>query len=296
LKVALAYFNQAIEEEPGYAQAYSGLADTYALLGDWQYAVMTPKEALPKAKAAALKALELDDNLSEAHTSLAFCLEGFDWNWDAADKQFRRAIDLNPGYATAHHWYAWHLSLLGRNSEAIVEMKKAENMDPLSLIINADLAELLAIAHLPDESIAQSRKTIEMDSNFALAHNQLAQAYLEKNMYAEAISELQKAMDLSGGSPTFIANMARAYAASNRRAEALTLLNALKKSSVPGYSHASEIAIIYTALGDKNGAMKWLEKGYEERFNPGVLLRPGFDPLRSDPRFQELIRRIGLPN
>ena len=296
LKVALAYFNQAIEEEPGYAQAYSGLADTYALLGDWQYAVMTPKEALPKAKAAALKALELDDNLSEAHTSLAFCLEGFDWNWDAADKQFRRAIDLNPGYATAHHWYAWHLSLLGRNSEAIVEMKKAENMDPLSLIINSDLAELLAIAHLPDESIAQSRKTIEMDSNFALAHNQLAQAYLEKNMYAEAISELQKAMDLSGGSPTFIANMARAYAASNRRAEALRLLNAVKRSSVPGYSHASEIAIIYTALGDKGEAMNWLEKGYEERFNPGVLLRPGFDPLRSDPRFHELIQRIGLPD
>ena len=296
LKVALAYFNQAIEEEPGYAQAYSGLADTYALLGDWQYAVMTPKEAFPKAKAAALKALELDDNLSEAHTSLAFCLEGFDWNWDAADKEFRRAIDLNPGYATAHHWYAWHLSLLGRNSEAIAEMRKAQNMDPLSLIINADLAELLAIAHLADESIEQSLKTIEMDPNFALAHNQLAQAYLKKNMFAEAISELRKAMDLSGGSPTFTANMARAYVASNRRAEALGLLHNLKKSSAPGYSHASDIAIVYTALGDKDEAMAWLEKGYEERFNPGVLLRPGFDPLRSDPRFQELTHRVGLPN
>lgn len=295
LKVALAYFNQAIEEEAKYAQAYSGLADTYALLGDWQYAVMTPKEALPKAKAAALKALELDDNLSEPHTSLAFCLEGFDWNSDAADKEFRRAIERNPGYATAHHWYAWHLSLLGRNSEAIAEMRKAENMDPLSLIINADLAELLAIAHLPDESIQQSRKTIEMDPGFALAHNQLAQAYLEKSMFGEAITELQKATELSQGSPTITANLARAYAASNRKEEALRLLDDLKKSSAPASSHASEIAVVYTALGDKDQAMTWLEKGYEERFNPGVLLRPGFDPLRSDPRFQDLLRRIGLP-
>ena len=295
LKVALAYFNQAIEEEPKYAQAYSGLADTYALLGDWQYAVMTPKEALPKAKAAALKALELDDNLSEAHTSLAFCLEGFDWNWDAAEKEFRRAIELNPGYATAHHWYAWHLSLLGRNSEAIAEMRKAENRDPLSLIINADLAELLAIAHRPDESIQQSRKTIEMDPGFGLAHNQLAQAYLEKHMFGEAITELQKAIELSGNSPTCTVNLARAYAASNRKSEALRLVDDLKKSSAPASSHASEIAVIYAALGDKDQAMTWLEKGYEERFNPGVLLRPGFDPLRSDPRFQDLVRRIGLP-
>ena len=295
LKVALAYFNQAIEEEPKYAQAYSGLADTYALLGDWQYAVMTPKEALPKAKSAARKALELDENLSEAHTSLAFCLEGFDWNWDAAEKEFRRAIELNPGYATAHHWYAWHLSLLGQNSEAIAEMKKAENMDPLSLIINADLAELLVIAHLPDESIQQSRKTIAMDPGFGLAHNQLAQGYLEKRMFGEAITELQKAIELSGNSPACTANLARAYAASNRKAEALRLVGDLKKSSQPASSHTSEIAVIYTALGDKDQAMSWLEKGYEERFNPGVLLRPGFDPLRSDPRFQDLVRRIGLP-
>jgi TolB-like protein/DNA-binding winged helix-turn-helix (wHTH) protein/Tfp pilus assembly protein PilF len=295
LKVALAYFNQAIEEEPRYAQAYSGLADTYALLGDWQFAVMSPKEALPKAKTAALKALELDENLSEAHTSLAFCLEGFDWNWEGAEKEFRRGIELNPGYATAHHWYAWHLSLLGRNNEAIAEMRKAENIDPLSLIINADLAELLAIAHFPEESIQQSRKTIEMDPGFGLAHNQLAQAYLEKQMFGEAITELQKAIELSGNSPTCTANLARAYAASNRKAEALKLVGDLKKSSAPAASHASEIAVIYAALGDKDQAMTWLEKGFEERFNPGVLLRPGFDPLRSDPRFQKLVRRIGLP-
>ncbi len=294
LKVALAYFNQAIDEDAKYAQSYSGLADTYALLGDWQYAAMTPKEALPKAKAAAIKALELDSALGEAHNSLAFCLDGFDWDFDSAGKEFRRAIELNPGYATAHHWYAWHLSLLGRYDEAIVEMRKAENLDPLSLIINADLAELLVLAHSYDESIRQSRKTIEMDPNFALAHNQLGQAYLQKQMHDEAIAELQKAVQLSAGSPTCIANLARVYAASGKRSEAAKLLSDLKKRSNPGYSHASEIAVIYAALGDKNQAMTWLEKGYEERFNPGVLLRPGFDPLRSDPRFQDLVRHIGL--
>jgi len=295
LKAALAYFQQAIEEDPKYAQAYSGLADTDALLGDWQYAVMTPKEAFPKAKAAAIKALELDSKLGEAHNSLAFVLDAFDWDLDAAGKEFRRAIELNPGYATAHHWYAWHLSLLGRFDEAIAEMRKAENLDPLSLIINADVAELLVIAHHYDESMAQSRKTIEMDPNFALAHNQLAQAYLQKHMYSEAVAELQQAVRLSGNSPTCIANLARAYVASGKRSEAIKLLNDLKKRSISGYSNGSEIATIYASLGDTDQAMNWLEKAYEERFNPGVLLRPGFDPLRSDPRFQDLLRRVGLP-
>ena len=295
LKVALAYFKQAIEEDPKYAQAYSGLADTYALLGDWQYAVMTPKEAFPQAKAAAIKALELDSTLGEAHNSLAFVLDGFDWDFDSAGKQFQRAIELNPGYATAHHWYAWHLSLLGRFDEAIAEMKKAESLDPLSLIINADLAELLGLAHSYDESIRQSRKTIEMDPNFALAHNQLAQAYLQKHMYDEAVAEFKTAVQLSGGSPAFMANLARAYVASGKRSEAVNLLGDLKRRSNPGYSNASEIAIIYASLGDTDQAMTWLEKGYNERFNPGVLLRPGFDPLRSDSRFQNLLHRVGLP-
>ena len=210
LKVARAYFDQAIEEDPKYAEAYSGLADTYALLGDWQYAVMTPKQALPKAKAAAIKALALDSALGAAHNSLAFCLDGFDWDFDSAGKEFRRAIELNPGYATAHHWYAWHLSLLGRNEEGIAEMRKAESLDPLSLIINADLAELLLIAHFYDESLRQSRKVIEMDPNFAFAHNQLGQAYLQNHMPGEAVAELKTAVQLSGGSPTSLANLARA--------------------------------------------------------------------------------------
>ena len=295
LRVALAYFNQAIEEDPNYAQAYSGLADTYALLGDWQYAVMTPKEAYPKAKAAALKALELDSSLGEAHNSLAFVLDGYDWDLDAGGKEFRRAIELNPGYATAHHWYAWHLALLGRYDEAIAEMKKAESLDPLSLIINADLAELLLLAHSSDESMRQSRKTIEMDPNFAMAHNQLGQAYLQQHMYKEAVIELQRAVQLAGESPTCIANLARAYALSGQKNEAVKLLSKLKTSSTPGYSHASEIAVIYVSLGDTDQAMNWLEQGYAERFNPGVLIRPGFDPLRADPRFQKLAHRVGLP-
>jgi TolB-like protein/DNA-binding winged helix-turn-helix (wHTH) protein/Tfp pilus assembly protein PilF len=295
LERAVEYFNQAIARDPKYAQAYSGLADTYALLGDWQYAAMTPTEALPRAKAAATKALELDNSLSEAHTSLAFTLDGFDWDLKAAGEEFERAIELNPGYATARHWYAWHLALLGRYDEAITEMRKARSLDPLSLIINADMAELLVIAHRNDESIQQSLRTIEMDPNFAMAHNQLAQAYLAKGMPDKAIPELKRAIDLSGGSPTCTANLARAYVAAGDSNKAVELIQELKERSRPGFSHAAEIASIYAALGDKDEAMKWLEKGAAEKFNPGVLIRPGFDPLRPDPRFQSLLRRVGLP-
>lgn len=294
LKTAVDYFNRAIDEDPNYARAYSGLADTYALLGDWQYAVMTPKQAFPLAKAAATKALNLDSSLGEAHNSLAFCLDGFDWNFESAGTEFRRAIELNPGYATAHHWYAWHLSLMGHNNEAIDEMRKAQSLDPLSLIINADFAELLLIAHMDDESIQQSRRTIELDGNFALAHNQLGQALLRKGSYSDATAELQAAVRLSGGSPTCKANLARAYALSGKKSDAEQLLADLKLHSSPAYSRSSEIAIVYAALGDRNQAMTWLDKGFEERFNPGVLLRPGFDSLRSDARFQDLLRRIGM--
>jgi TolB-like protein/Tfp pilus assembly protein PilF len=296
LKKAKDYFERAIASDSNYAQAYSGLADTYALLGDWQYAVMSSREALPRAKAAATRALELNDSLGEAHTSLAFCLDGFDWDWKSAEREFRRAIELNPGYATAHHWYAWHLSLVGQNGQAIAEMRKAENLDPLSLIINADLAELLLIEHSYDESIEQSRRTIDLDPNFGLAHNQLGQAYLQKRMNDQAIAELRKAIQLSGGNVTCTASLARAYALSGKIHEAVVLLNDLKNRSTPAYSNPSEISVIYAALGDKDTAMIWLEKGYEERFNPGVLMRPGFDPLRSDPRFRDLVLRTGLPH
>jgi TolB-like protein/DNA-binding winged helix-turn-helix (wHTH) protein/Flp pilus assembly protein TadD len=296
LKTAVGYFNEAVAKDPNYAAAYSGLADTYALLGDWQYSVMTPKEAMPLALSAARRALELDDSLAEAHASLGFCLEGFNWDFAAADKEFQRAIELNPGYATAHHWYAWHLSLIGQNREAIAEMKKAQSLDPVSPVVNADLAELLLISHLPDESIEQSRKTIGMNPGFAFAHNQLALAYIQKQMFDEAIVELNEAIKLIGDNPIFLANLARAYAESNRRENAAKLLDNLKKRSVPSSPLVTEIAMIYTALGDKDQAMAWLEKGYEERFNPGVLERPCFDRLRFDPRFQNLMRRIGLPS
>ena len=295
LKAALAYFKQAIEEDPNYAKAYSGLSDTYALLGDWQYAVMTPKEAFPEAKAAAIKALELDSSLSEAHTSLGYSLRAFDWNFDSAGKEFRQAIDINPGYATAHHWNAMNLGLLGRPKEALVEMRKAENLDPLSLIINADLAEFLLLTHSYDESVKQGRKIIEMDSTFAIGHKQLGDAYLLKQMDKDAVAELQGAVRLSGGSPICIADLARAYVASGKMNEAVKLLNDLQKRSTASFTNAPQIAMIYASMGDNDQAMHWLERAYEERFNPSILLRSGFDPLRSDPRFKDLMRRIGLP-
>jgi Tfp pilus assembly protein PilF len=294
LKKAKDYFDEAVAKAPDYGPAHSGLADTYALLGDWQYGVMPAREALPAAKAAATKAVELDDSLGEAHTSLGFVLSGFDWEWVSAEKEFRRAIDLTPGYATAHHWYAWHLSLMGRHGEAIAEMRKARSLDPLSLIINADLAEILLIAHFNDESAQQSRRTIEMDPDFALAHNQLAEAHLQEHRLDDAITEFRKAVQLSDGSPICTANLARAYALSGRRADAEQLLSGLKQRSNPAYSNAAEIAMVYAALSEKAQAMAWLERGYGERFNPGVLLRPGFDSLRNDPRFRDIEHRVGL--
>jgi TolB-like protein/DNA-binding winged helix-turn-helix (wHTH) protein/Tfp pilus assembly protein PilF len=295
LSTARSYFDQAVEQDPSYAPAFSGLADTYALLGDWQYAVMTPREALPKAKAAAMQAVALDPTLADGHNSLAFCLDGFDWNFAEAGKEFERALALNPGYATGHHWYAWHLALVRRNDDALVEMRKALDLDPLSLVINADLAELLALVRADDESIQQSRRTLELDARFGLAHNHLGQAYLHKHMIGEAIAELQKAVALSDRGPTGIANLARAYVAAGRRSDALVLLDELLKRSGPLHSYASEVAVIYTALGARDDAMAWLERAATERFNPGVLLRPGLDPLRDDARFAQLVRRVGLP-
>jgi tetratricopeptide (TPR) repeat protein len=294
LKKAADYFNQAIEKDPNYAQAYAGLADSYALLGDWEYGVLAPKEAYPRAKAAATKALELDSTLGEAHISLAFCLDGFDWDWESAGREFRRGVELSPGYATGHQWYAWHLAALGRNDEAIAELKKAESLDPLSLIIGADLAEELLIAHRYDEAIRQGRKTMAMDPFFAVAHYELGQVFAQKHMNKEAIAELQKAIELSAGSTTFTSNLAYAYAVSGMRNEAVKILNDLKNQSHHTVSNAPEIALVHVGLDEKDEAMAWLEKAYAERFNPGVLLRPAFDPLRSDPRFQDLLRRIGL--
>jgi TolB-like protein/DNA-binding winged helix-turn-helix (wHTH) protein/Flp pilus assembly protein TadD len=294
LKKAVEYFNYAIETDPLYARAYSGLADSYALMGDWEYGVLPPAEALPKAKAAAARALALDDTVGEAHTSLAFVLDLFDWNWQAAESEYKKAIDLSPSYATAHQWYAWHLVVLGRNDEAIAEMRRAESLDPLSLIISADMADVLLIARRYDQSIQQSRQTMEIDPGFAVTHFQLGQAFLQKRMFNEGIAELQRAIALSGGNRTFRSSLAYAYARSGRNNEALEMLEDLKNRSGNGFSNAAEIALVYVGLGDTDQAMSWLEQSYKERFNPSLLMRPGFDPLRSDPRFQGLLRRIGL--
>ncbi len=292
LKAAVDHFNQALEKDPKYAQAYAGLADSYALLGDWEYGVLSPSEAYPKAKAAAIKALDADDTLGEAHTSLAFSLDAFDWDWESAETEYKRAIELNPGYATAHQWYSWHLSEMGRSDEAIAEMRKAETMDPLSLIIGAEMAEILLVAHRNDEAIEQSRKTIAMDANFPIAHLELGLVLMQKRSYPEAIEELQKAITLSGSSTTCTSNLAYAYAVSGKRSESLSLLNTLKNQS---RQNAPAIALVYVGLGDKDQAMTWLEKAYAEHFNPSILLRPTFDPLRPDAHFQNLMQRIGLP-
>jgi TolB-like protein/DNA-binding winged helix-turn-helix (wHTH) protein/Tfp pilus assembly protein PilF len=295
LSKAIDYFKEAIESKPDYAEAYAGLADSYALAGDWKYGLLAPTEAYPKAKAAATKAIALDDTLGEAHISLAFCLENFDWDRESAGREFTRGIDLSPGYAVGHEWYGWHLAALGRHGEAVAEVEKAASLDPLSPSIGADLAEELLVAHRFDEAIEQSRKTMILDPFFAPAHYVLGQALVQKHNYKEAIAELQKAIELSPGSTAFTANLAFAYAVSGMRDEAVRILNDLKNRSPQAFSNAPEIAMVYVGLDEKDQAMAWLEKAYAERFSPWVLMRPCFDPLRSDSAFEDLVRRIGLP-
>jgi tetratricopeptide (TPR) repeat protein len=294
LKKAIDYFNQAIEKDPNYAAAYTGLADAYALSGDWEYGILSPEVAFPKAKAAATKALALDDNLAEAHTSLAFVLDLYDWDWESAEQEYKRAIALNPGYATAHHWYAWHLIVMGRNREALAESRKAESLDPLSPIISADLTDALCVAHLYDESVQQSRKTLEIHPYFAVAHYELGQAFAQKRMYNEAIAELRRAIELSGGNTAFDSKLAYAYAIAGRTEEAIKIIKDLESRQSRPSSTDPHLALIYVGLGDHDQAMMWLNKAYQARFNPSILMRPAFDPLRSDARFQDLLRRIGL--
>ncbi len=216
LKRAVEYFRTAIDKDPNYAQAYSGLADAYALMGDWEYGVLPPTVALPRAKAAAAKALSLDNGLGEAHTSLAFALDLYDWDWESAEKEYVRALALSPSYGTAHQWYAWHLIMTGRGEDALAEMRKAQTLDPLSLIISADMADLLLIGRKYDESIRQSRRTLDIDPRFAVAHYQLGQALVQKKTFSEAIDEFQSAIGFSPGNKTFTANLAYAYAVSGR--------------------------------------------------------------------------------
>ena len=295
LNKAIEYFSDAIKADPTYAEAYTGLADSYALSGDWEYGILSPRDAFPQAKAAATKALELDDSLGEAHTSLAFALDLYGWDWDTAEQEYKLALKLNPGYATAHHWYAWHLMVTGRNSEGILELRKAENLDPLSLIISADIADAFCIAHRYDESVQQSKKTLEMDPHFAVAHYELGQAFAQKHMHDDAIAEFKRAIDLSGHSGAFDSNLAYVYALSGHKEKAIQIAKDLEARQDQNPSADANVALIYVGLGDQDQAMILLNKAYEARFNPSILLRPAFDPLRSDARFQDLLRRIGLP-
>jgi TolB-like protein/Flp pilus assembly protein TadD len=295
LKKAIEYFSHAIDIDPTYAEAYAGLADSYALSGDWQHGLLAPQDALAKARVAATRALALDDSLGEAHTSLAFALDLYHWDWAAAEREYKLAIKLQPGYATAHLWYAWHLMMMGRTREGIEQLRKAESLDPLSLIISADLADVLCIAHLYDESVRQSMKALEMDPGFAVAHYQLGQALVQKHSYDQAIAEFKKAIELSGHTGAFDSNLAYAYVLSGRTEEAMNIVRDLEDRRDQNPSVDANIALIYVGLGDRDQAMAWLNKACEARFNPSILLRPAFDTLRSDTRFQELVRSIGLP-
>ena len=297
LKKGIEYFHQAIDLDPNYALAYAGLADCYGLLGWDLFGSLPPREALPIAKAAAKKALEIDDNLAEAHNSLAWTKLVFDWDWLGAQSEFKRAIELNPGYAAAHHWYAECLAGMGRYDEALAEIKRAQESDPLSLIISAVVGWILYFNRQHDQAIVQFQKALELDPNFWVAHWCLGRAYEQKAMFAEAVAEFQKAIDLSAGSPLALAALGHAYAVSGKTTEAQRVLNELKESSKRRYVSLYGIAAIHAGLGEHDQAFEWLEKAYEERSGWLVWLKsePVSDVLRSDPRFQNLLRRVGLP-
>ncbi len=296
-KKAIKYFEQAIEKDPAYALAYAGLADTYTLLGIAEYGVLPPRDAMPRAKAAALKALEIDHMLAEAQTSLAHLLAFYDWEWADAERQFRRSIELNPGYPLAHHWYALYLAAMGRLSEALAEEKRAQELEPLSLIISKNVGTILHYARQYDQAIQQYRKTLELDRDFARAHFYLGLTYQQTSTFEEAIAEFQKALLLSGGSTVILAALGGTYAASGRRDEAMKILDELYERSRRQYVSALNMAIVHVSLGHKDQAFEWLEKAYEERSSWLVSLNvePIFDSLRSEPRFADLVRRVGLP-
>jgi TolB-like protein/DNA-binding winged helix-turn-helix (wHTH) protein/tetratricopeptide (TPR) repeat protein len=298
-KKAIEYFQQAIEKEPTYALAYAGLSDSYASppMSEAMQESVPPAEAFPKAKAAAIRALELDDTLAEAHASLARIKFVYDRDWVGSEAEFKRALELNPNYANAHHWYALNLLWMGRPDEAVDEANRARNLDPLSLIINANLGFILGVVHHDDSGIKQIRKTLDMDPNFSLAHYRLGQIMILKGMNKEAIPELEKAVALSGGSPRATAELGLAYAQLGNKKQALKLLDDLKQRSKQRYVSPFNLAVIYGAVGDKNQALEWLEKAHEQRSPSLVLLNlsPAFRSLRSEPRFVELVRRTGLP-
>jgi TolB-like protein/Flp pilus assembly protein TadD len=296
LNKSVEYFQSAITKNPSYAQAYSGLADAYAMLGF--RGALPSKDALARAKAAAQKAIELDNNLADPHASLAFIAETHEWDWATAQQEYKRAVQLNPGDARVHNWYAGYLMYVGRLDDGISEAKLARDLDPLSLPINNALAgRLLAAGHY-DEALQQVQKTLELDPNFAPAHQTLGWAYLRNGKREESIQEFQKALHLSGtDDPDLMLDLGFAYATTGNRREAGKILAKLKSLQERGLVPSGSVAILYGALGDSNEAFAWLQKAYEERDPQLTYVKAGrrFEPLRHDPRFQALVRRIGLP-
>jgi TolB-like protein/Flp pilus assembly protein TadD len=295
---AITYFQQAIEKDTSYALAYSGIADCYALLAD--YSARPPNETMPKAKAAALKALQIDRNLAEAHASLAQILRDYDWDYAGALREIDRAIQLNPNYATAHQWRAESLSPLERHEEAIAEAKRALELDPLSIIINRILGEMYFHARRYDEAIAQFRKTIEIEPNFPSAHWMLGRAYEAKRQYSEAVEEFIKMIEVSGPGARSLGNpneMHDAYANGGWNGYLRYFIAECRKpETTGGYKPAYPVAASFAELGEKDEAFAWLAKAYDERDYQLTLLKvaPEMDNLRSDPRFTDLLRRVGL--
>jgi len=256
---AIEYFQQAIELDPNYALAYVGIADSYIIIG--VYSALPPNDAFPKAKEMALKALEIDNSLAEAHTSLAYVKFRYEWDWTGAEDEYRRAIELNPNYATAYQWAALNLAANGRLDEAISQMRRAEELDPLSPIINSNMEWVLYLARRKDDAIAHCQKTLEVDPSFFATHKYLGLLYVQKRMYEQAITEYQKARDLSPDDQHIIALIGHSYALSGKSDKAHATLAELKKMAKRRYIQPYSIALIYTGLGEKDQAMAWLEKG-----------------------------------
>jgi eukaryotic-like serine/threonine-protein kinase len=294
-KKAADYFNQAVEKDPRYALAYAGLADTYSLLGDSGY--LAPSEAWPKAKTAAMQALEIDPTLAEAHTSLGLVKEHFEWDWAGADKEFRRAIELNPNSATAHQWYGDYLASMKRFEEGLHETKKAQELDPLSLIINTTIGWQLYLAHQNDLAIDQLHKVLDIDPKFAPARRILEEVYARMGNQKDAVAERAKFLSLSG-SPELAASLEEDFSKSGYRGVLQNWLAGLTEISKHGYVSPYSIAEAYMRIEDKEKAITWLEKAYEEHDSALVSLavEPMFDPLRSDTRFKEILRRMKLPD
>jgi TolB-like protein/DNA-binding winged helix-turn-helix (wHTH) protein/tetratricopeptide (TPR) repeat protein len=290
-------FQEAIEKEPDYALAYAGMASCYCLLSGLGLESMRPTLLMPEARSAALKALELDETLAEAHGSMGMVRLKFDWDWPAAEKEFKRAIELNPSFAQAHLWNSLYLEAMGRMDEAIAAAQRARELDPLSLRANVNLAAQFYTARRFDEAIKQIEKALDLDANFWAAHWRLGDCYAQKGMYREAIAALQTAVTLSKGNLAVLVSLGYTYAVSGKKAEAVKILNNLKALSEQRYVSPANVAAIYAGLGDKDQALEWLERAYEMRSRTVVWLNvwPHYDKLRSDPRFTDLLRRVGLP-